>query len=147
MKLDRSDHECLARWAADCAEHVLPFFEEKFPEDHRPRHAIEAARAWQRGELPMTEAHVTAFAAHAAATDATPHAAACAAARAAGHAAATAHVASHASWAATFAATAAAHGAAEVSDAAEATARERAWQRQQLPEHLHALAFPARNNR
>ncbi|MBZ4333021.1 MULTISPECIES: putative immunity protein [unclassified Corallococcus] len=147
MALDRSDHECLARWAADCAERVLPLFEQKFPEDHRPRHAIEAARAWQRGALAMTDANAAAFAAHAAASDATPHAAACAAARAAGHAAATAHVASHASQAATFAATAAAHGAAEGSDAAEATARERDWQHQRLPEHLHALAFPARNNR
>ncbi|NOJ91809.1 hypothetical protein HMI51_02460 [Corallococcus coralloides] len=147
MELDRSDHETLARWAADCAERVLPFFEQKFLEDHRPRHAIEAARAWQRGELMITDAIAAAFAAHAAASDATTHAAACAAARAAGHAAATAHAASHASQAATFAATAAAHGVAEVSDAAEATARERDWQRQHLPEHLHALAFPPRNNR
>ncbi|NPC69176.1 hypothetical protein D7Y27_00550 [Corallococcus sp. AB004] len=147
MELDRSDHECLAHWAADCAERVLPFFEQEFPEDHRPRQAIEAARAWQQGHLMLTDAIVAGFAAHAAASDATSHAAACAAARAAGHAAATAHVASHAAQAATFAATAAAHDAAEVSDASEATARERAWQRQQLPEHLHALALPARNNR
>ncbi|AFE06661.1 hypothetical protein COCOR_05935 [Corallococcus coralloides DSM 2259] len=147
MQLDRSDHECLARWAADCAEHVLSFFEQKFPEDLRPRHAIEAARAWQQGALLITDVHAAAIAAHAAASDATTHAAACAAARAAGHAAATAHVASHASQAATFAATAAAHGVADSSDAAEATARERDWQRQQLPEHLHALAFPPRNNR
>ncbi|RKG70950.1 hypothetical protein D7V80_03215 [Corallococcus sp. CA054B] len=147
MEFDKSDHETLARWAADCAEHVLPFFEQKFPEDHRPRHAIEAVRAWQQGELLITDAHAAAIAAHAAASDATAHASACAAARAAGHAAATAHVASHASQAATFAATAAAHGVSDISDAAEATARERDWQRQQLPEHLHALAFPARNNR
>ncbi|MBN9683474.1 MULTISPECIES: putative immunity protein [unclassified Corallococcus] len=147
MELDRSDHECLARWAADCAERVLPCFEQKFPEDHRPRHAIEAARAWQRGELLITDVHAAAIAAHAAASDAAAHAAACAAARAAGHAAATVHAASHASQAATFAATAAAHGVGDVSDAAEATARERDWQRQHLPEHLHAVAFPARNNR
>ena len=31
-------------FAADCAEHVLSFFEEKYPNDTRPRQAIEAAR-------------------------------------------------------------------------------------------------------
>lgn len=33
-------------WACFAAEQVLPFFEEKFPNDERPRRAIEAARAW-----------------------------------------------------------------------------------------------------
>ncbi|GMT96821.1 hypothetical protein KH5H1_09400 [Corallococcus caeni] len=146
MQRDKSDHESLARWAADCAEHVLPHFEQKFPEDLRPRRALEAIRAWAQGALTMSEARGAAFAAHAAARDASAHAAACAAARAAGHAAATAHVVTHAPQAATYAATAAAHGAADATDVAEATARERAWQRQQLPEHLHALAFPARSN-
>jgi len=41
----------LALWAADCAERVLPYFEEKYPRDDRPRKAIEAARAWARGEI------------------------------------------------------------------------------------------------
>jgi len=84
-------------WATDCAEHVLPYFEEKYPKDNRPRKAIEAGRAWVRGEIAMREARTAAFAAHAAARD-TNQAAACAAARAAGHAAATAHVADHGSW-------------------------------------------------
>ena len=26
----------LAIWAADCAEHVLPYFEERYPKDDRP---------------------------------------------------------------------------------------------------------------
>ncbi|NBD08935.1 putative immunity protein [Corallococcus silvisoli] len=146
MKPDTADHRALARWAADCAEHVLPLFERTFPEDHRPRRAIEAARAWERGELVMGEARAAAFAAHAAARDASAHAAACAAARAAGHAAATAHVASHAPHAATYAATAAALGLSEAHGAAEATTRERAWQRQQLPEHLQSVALPIRGN-
>ena len=33
------------QFAIACAEHVLPVFEEKFPEDKRPREAIEAAKA------------------------------------------------------------------------------------------------------
>jgi hypothetical protein len=75
---------------------VLPLFESQFPNDDRPRKAIEAARAWARGEIRVGEARTAALAAHAAARDAAAHPAACAAARSAGHAAATAHVVTHA---------------------------------------------------
>ena len=94
-RLDKQAHIALALRAAESAEHVLARFEVRHPHDDRPRRAIEAGRAWARGELAMTEARVAAFAAHAAARDAT-HPAARFAARAAGHAAATAHVAGHA---------------------------------------------------
>jgi hypothetical protein len=56
----------LALWAADCAEHVLSYFEGEYPEDDRPRNAVEAGRAWVRGEIKMSEAGSAAFAAHAA---------------------------------------------------------------------------------
>ena len=39
------DHRHLARWAATCAERVLPLFQAAEPNDPRPRLAIEAARA------------------------------------------------------------------------------------------------------
>ena len=97
------DHRSLVLWAADCAERVLPYFEEKYPKDGRPRKAVEAARAWARGEIALSEVRAAAFAAHAAARAAAAHAAACGAARAAGHAAATAHVAAHGVQAATYA--------------------------------------------
>jgi hypothetical protein len=101
-KLDKQDHRSLVIWAADCAEHVLPYFEEKYPEDDRPRKAIEAGRAWVRDEITVREARTAALAAHAAASSAV-HPAARAAARAAGHAAATAHAAGHAPHAAAYA--------------------------------------------
>lgn len=41
----------LRLYAADCAEHVLPLFEAERPNDDRPRKAIEAARAYARGEI------------------------------------------------------------------------------------------------
>jgi hypothetical protein len=99
------DHRSQAFATADSAERVLPYFEAAFPDDDRPRKAIEAARAWARGEIRVGEARSAALAAHAAARDAiagpaagctAARRAASAAARAAGHAAATAHVATHA---------------------------------------------------
>jgi len=128
--LSKQDHRTLVLWAADCAEHVLPYFEEKYPKDNRPRKAIEAGRAWVRGEIAMSEARTAAFATHAAARD-TNQAAACAATRTAGHAAATAHVAGHAVHAATYAAKAATY-AADPNNADANTAKERNWQYQHL---------------
>ena len=54
--LDEARHRLLVGWAADCAEHVLPLFTAKYPEDDRPRRAIEVARAWSRGEATVGEA-------------------------------------------------------------------------------------------
>ena len=136
-RLDEQDHRSLVLWAVDCAEHVLPYFEDKYPEDDRPRKALEAGRAWALGKLAMGAARTAAFAAHAAARDAT-HVAARAAARSAGHAAATAHVAEHARHAAAYAVTAA------ISPVTRAAAtEERDWQYRSLPEHLRPVVFPS----
>src|SRR3954453_15073427 len=54
--LTDSDRHLLALWAAACAEHVLHLFESAKPSDSRPRHAIEQARAWARGEITMSQA-------------------------------------------------------------------------------------------
>ena len=140
--LDKQEQKSLVRWAAQCAEHVLPFFEEKRPQDDRPRQAIEAARAWVRGEIACGQARAAAVAAHAAARDA-DEGAARAAARAAGHAAGTAHMARHARHAAAYAVNAAT-AAALPKDAGAASATERDWQCRRLPEHLRAVAFPTR---
>ena len=140
MGLDKRDHRSLVLWATDCAEHVLPCFEEKYPRDDRPRKAIEAGRAWVRGEIALSEVRAAALAAHAAARDA-DQTAARTAARAAGHAAATAHVAGHARHAANYAVTAATYAAVPTN-----AAKERDWQYQHLPEHLRPVAFPARGN-
>lgn len=132
------DHEALALWAADCAERVLTLFEQVHPTDDRPRLAIEAARAWASGQLPMTEAGAAASAAHKAAREA-EHPAARSAARAAGHAAATAQVVTHAPHAAAYAAKA----ATQASEDEMAMVEERDWQYRRLPDHLRAKVFPA----
>lgn len=36
----KTDHKTLAVWTIDCVERVLPYFEGKYPEDHRPRRAM-----------------------------------------------------------------------------------------------------------
>jgi hypothetical protein len=91
--LDRAGHAFLARWAADCADVVLPLFERETA-DPRPREALATARAWAEGAVRTGVAMKAAVAAHAAAREASDPAAV-AAARAAGHAVATAHAADH----------------------------------------------------
>ena len=144
QRLEERDRESLALWAAECAEHVLPYFEDKCSEDDRTRKAFEAARLWARGQLSVSKAREAAFAAHAAARQA-GDAAATAAARAAGHAAATAHVADHARHAATYAVKAAC-AAADPADRDRAAAGEYDWQYSCLPEHLRPLALPTAAN-
>lgn len=133
---DPEVHHALTLWAAECAARVLPLFEVRQPADDRPRKAIEAARAWARGELTMTECRAAAIAAHAAARAADDPAAK-AAARAAGHASATAHMADHAQHAAGYAAAAVAGADAEAT-----RADERLWQWENLSVDLRPLGFP-----
>ena len=100
--LNNYDKKTLVKWATDCAEHVLPKFETKYPKDDRPRKAIAAGRAWLKGKIAVSEVRIAAFAAHDAARSAKDEDA-IAAARSAGHAAATVHVAGHAIYASNYA--------------------------------------------
>jgi hypothetical protein len=136
--LQDSDHHLLALWAADCAEHVLHFFEEIQLNDDRPRRAIELVRAWTRGEVTMTQARTAAGYANAAAralSGAARHAA-----YAAGQAAAVAHVAAHELGAAAYAIKAV-RAAAPKGESDSAGRRECQWQREQLPEAIRALVL------
>jgi len=136
--LQDADHHLLAVWAADCAQHVLHFFEQTQPNDDRPRRAIEQARAWARGEITMTQARTTAFAAHAAAREVSG--AAKEAAHAAGQAVAVAHVAAHELGAAAYAIRAArAHAPEDQHE--EAGRLECRWQRAQLPVEICDLVL------
>ncbi len=124
--LSHQAHKSEALWAADCAERVLLHFESKCPTDERPRMAIEAGRAWTRGEISVSAARSAAFAAHAAARS-IEDAAARAAARSAGHAAATAHVVGHARHAAAYAVKAAI-AVSPLEQQEAVTISERNWQ-------------------
>ncbi|WP_029135392.1 putative immunity protein [Nakamurella lactea] len=136
--LTDADHQLLALWAASCAEHVVGLFESVRPQDPRPRQAIEAARAWARGELPMMRARAAGGHAMGAARDL--KGAARNAAYSAGQAGAVAHVAAHDLGAAAYAIKA-------VRDATPAPGRESAgrlecqWQRDQLPDAVRELVL------
>ena len=134
--LQDADHHLLAVWAAGCAQHVLHLFEQTQPSDDRPRRAIEQARAWARGEIPMTQARTAAFAANAAAREVSG--AAKEAAHAAGQAVAVAHVAAHELGAAAYAIRAA-RAAAPEDERLEAGRLECRWQRAQLPSEIREL--------
>jgi thymidine phosphorylase len=136
--LTDGDHHLLALWAASCAEHVLPLFEDARPGDARPRQAIEAARAWVRGDVPMMQARAAGGHAMGAARDlagAPRHAA-----YAAGQAGAVAHVAAHELGAAAYAIKAARAAAPDGDDLA-AGRRECRWQREQLPSAIRELVL------
>jgi Imm-5 like putative immunity protein len=142
--LTDDEHHLLALWAADCAEHVLHLFEQARPDDPRPRRAIDAARAWVRGELAMMQARAAGGHAMGAARDLTG--AARHAAYAAGQAAVVAHVAEHDLGAAAYAIKAA-RAAAPEDEADDAARRECAWQREQLPDAVRDLVLDDQRRR
>ena len=136
--LQDADHRLLAVWAADCAQHVLHFFEHIQTSDDRPRRAIEQAHAWVRGEITMTQARTAAGHAMGAARELSG--AAREAAYAAGQAAAVAHVAAHELGAAACAISAA-RAAAPKDERIEAGRLECQWQRAQLPVEIRDLVL------
>ena len=128
--LTDADHRLLALWAATCAEHVLPLFEAVQPSDPRPRRAIEAIRAWTRGEIKMMEARAAGGRAMAAARPL--RGAARHAAYAAGQAGVVAHVAAHELGAAAYAIKAV-RAAAPEGEQENAGRWECQWQRASSP--------------
>ena len=136
--LTDSDHHLLAIWAATCAEHVLPLFEQANADDQRPRQAIALTQEWVNGEIPMKQAHKAAFTANAAAKG-VPDAAKFAA-LAAGQAVAVAHVAAHELGAAAYAIRAV-RESVDKSEQDKTGREECQWQRDQLPDEIRELVL------
>jgi hypothetical protein len=125
----KTDHKTLAVWAIDCAERVMPYFEEKYPEDHRPRNAIVALQAWiNTGVFKMADIRKASLDAHSAAREVGEDSPASSAARAAGQAVATAHVPRHAYGPAIYAQ----QGIYRATNSMDAVESEREWQYQHL---------------
>ena len=142
--LTDEDHRLLARWAADCAEHVLPLFEAARPDDPRPRQAIEATRTWAAGDAAMMATRAVGGHAMGAARDL--RGAPRFAAYAAGQAAVVAHVAEHDLGAAAYAIKAAV-AAAPAPRAEEVRRAECQWQRDRLPEAVRSLVLEDQERR
>jgi hypothetical protein len=126
-KLENWNKKTARLFAADCAEHVLPIFEKEYPNDDRPRKAIQATRAFANGKIGAA-AGAAARAAAGAAAWAGAWAAAGAAAR-------------DAAWDAAGAAARAAAGAAARAAAWDAAwdaagAAEKKWQTERLMKYL-----------
>jgi hypothetical protein len=134
--LTDADHQLLALWAAQCAEHVLHFFEDRQPSDTRPREAIGAARAWAGGDMTMMAAR--ACGGHAMGAARPLRGAARYAAYAAGQAACVGHVAEHDLGAAAYAIKAARAAQPRSPSAGRV---ERDWQRDRLDGQIRALVL------
>jgi len=139
--LTDGDHRLLAIWAADCAEHVLPYFENARPDDDRPRRAVEAVRAWVNGEMKMMRARDFAGASQDAAREVKAISEpARMAALSAGQAAVVAHVAAHELGAAAYAIRAVMEAAPE-DKKEEVRIAALFWQRDRLPERIRELVL------
>jgi hypothetical protein len=127
----KTDKKILAIWAIDCAERVLPYFEKKYPNDNRPRKAIETLQEWiNTGLFKMAVIRKASLDSHAAAREVGEDNPARSAARATGQAVATAHVSTHSMGSAIYALQAI-HRA---TDSDNAVAKEREWQYRRLVE-------------
>jgi hypothetical protein len=124
--IEEQKHRTLVSWVIDCAPRVLAIFEERYPQEKRPREAYEATKAWARGDIKMPTAKKAAHAAHHAATEVAHDPAACAAARAMGHVVGTVHVETHAIGLVMYGLTAFVY-AADPKDADDVTSKECNW--------------------
>lgn len=65
----QQEHRVLIIWALDCAKETVTQFEKKYPQEQRPRKALELCEAWAKGEIKMPTAKRAILDAHAAAKE------------------------------------------------------------------------------
>lgn len=142
----------LANWCVDYAgQRLLPIFEAGYPEDMRPRQAMNAAREWLGGAIKLPQAKAVILACHAAAREAETNPAAQAAARAIGQSASTIHSATHCIGLAAYGALAVAYDTLGTNVSWEQLERCAAGECKRMLEALRAVAVvnepnPARMN-
>jgi hypothetical protein len=132
--VNETSQKTLAHWAIECTQRVMPYFEEKFPHDHRPQKALETLQGWiKTGVFKMAVIRKASLDSHATAREVGEDSPARSVARAAGQTVATAHVPRHAYGSAIYAQQAIYR--ASTSDEAEAASKkERDWQFERLVE-------------
>jgi hypothetical protein len=128
----KTDQKTLAVWAIDCAMRVLPYFEEIYPKDGRPRQALETLLTWiNTGVFKMAVIRKASLYSHAAAREVGEDNAARSVARACGQAVATAHVPLHSIGSALYAQQAI-FRAKHSTEVDSAITKERNWQYKHL---------------
>jgi len=126
--MEKASHRTLAVWAIDCTERVMPYFEDQYPNDKRPRVAIDVLREWiATGTFSMSVIRYASLSSHAAAREVGQDDSSRSAARAAGQAVATAHVRTHSLGAAIYALQAVYRASIPI-NAKQVVATERDWQ-------------------
>lgn len=55
-RYQKQSHQTLVLWAMKFVEEIVITLENKYPDDNRPRVAIEKTRQWARGDIKMPEA-------------------------------------------------------------------------------------------
>jgi hypothetical protein len=130
--IDQVTHQRTGVWALMCAKRVLPFYIDLYPQDQRPKIALETLQTWiNTGEFRMDVIRKAALDSHAAAREVGEDNPARSAARAAAQAVSTAHVRKHAIAASSYALQAV-YRAAEDSEAERSISEEREWQKRTL---------------
>ncbi len=131
-----NDHRALGAWAADCAEHLLPYFEGEYPEDTRPRDSIKILREWVKtGKFSMPLIRKASLGAHSAAKKVNKKdIVANYADHAAGQAVGTAHVPTNSLGVVLYSVRLIAF--LHPTNAKEAISKERAWQTKHLLQNL-----------
>ena len=129
--VNKTDKKVLAVWAIECTLCVLPYFEEKYTMDKRPREALKTLRAWiKTGDFKMAVIRKASLDSHVAAREVGEDSPARSAARSAGQAVATAHVKTHSIGAAIYALQA----ISRATNSEEEVEKERLWMRGRLRE-------------
>lgn len=54
--IETTEHKLLAIWAIDCLERFMPYLESRYPNEERPRNAINVLKKWIADEISMWEA-------------------------------------------------------------------------------------------
>ena len=127
--INQTDQKTLAIWAIDCVERFMPLFENKYPEEVRPRTAINVLKKWINDEIKMWDARKFTYPALAAARELEKtDKAACQIARACSHALATCHVPTHSEGPAMYVISAIYHLNKDKENVDELMEEERNWQ-------------------
>jgi len=130
-----TDQKILATWAIDCVERYMYLLEDKYPNENRPRNALNILHKWMNGELKMWDARKSTYPALAVARELEKtDKVACQIARACSHTLATCHVPTHSEGSAMYVVSALYHLNKDNENIDDILEKERDWQIKHLIE-------------